>query len=298
MGNIEVKIKKAQDQISKKFKDNRFNFLYSFTTENINGYLDFFELKGKSLLTVGSSSDQVLNAFYCGCEDITLIDINEYTEEYFYLKKTAIEELDYDSFFKFLSMEGNIYINFKSFNRKTFEKVVGKIEHEDSKLFWEEILNNNKIKDIKRSLFTPDVPVKYALKKLNRYLATEDNYNNLKGRIKNLKPKFITANIYNYELKRNYDNIFLSNIADYYDVNETHKMYERLKNNLNDNGKLMIAYLYGPNYYLKDRKIYEFEKTREIFKDAELKSFKGSEDIDLRIEHDYLPDDILVYTKK
>ena len=27
-------------------------------------------------------------------------------------RKTAIEELDYDSFFNFLSMEGNIYINF------------------------------------------------------------------------------------------------------------------------------------------------------------------------------------------
>lgn len=39
-----------------------FSKLYPFTTENIAGYIDNFNLKNKSLLTVGSSGDQVINA--------------------------------------------------------------------------------------------------------------------------------------------------------------------------------------------------------------------------------------------
>ena len=50
------------------------HYLYPFTTENIDGYLDLFDLKDKSLLTVGSSGDQVINALVMGCEDVTLYD--------------------------------------------------------------------------------------------------------------------------------------------------------------------------------------------------------------------------------
>ena len=41
---------------------NRFYSIYPFTTENISGYIDCFDLDKHNLLTVGSSTDQVLNA--------------------------------------------------------------------------------------------------------------------------------------------------------------------------------------------------------------------------------------------
>ena len=40
-----------------------FSKIYPFTTENIAGYIDYFDFDDKSLLTVGSSGDQILNAF-------------------------------------------------------------------------------------------------------------------------------------------------------------------------------------------------------------------------------------------
>lgn len=88
-------IEKAKKQVSNPNYDETFNKIYPGTTENIKGYIDFFDLKNKSLLTVGSSSDQVLNACFNGCYDITLIDINPFTKEFFHLKKAAIERLDY-----------------------------------------------------------------------------------------------------------------------------------------------------------------------------------------------------------
>ena len=40
----------------------KFQLLYPFTTENITGYINNFNLYQNTLLTVGSSGDQVINA--------------------------------------------------------------------------------------------------------------------------------------------------------------------------------------------------------------------------------------------
>ncbi|MDO4995762.1 MAG: DUF3419 family protein [Bacilli bacterium] len=305
MSTIEERIALAKKEILDTSNIATFNRLYCFTTENINGYIDRFNLKGKSLLTVGSSSDQVLNAHFLGCKDITLIDINKFTKEFFYLKKAAIERLSYKQFFKFMSMEGTVIRNRKSFNKKTFNKIIEHIEDPESKHFWKEIVTNFEPKQIKK-LFTPDVPFTYELKELNNYLQDEESYHKIKKTIKKLKPKFITANIYKYKLKRNYDNIFLSNIADYNDVDETYKLYNRLKDNINAGGAILIAYLYGPNYMSATRKINDIEKTEKKFSDAHTFQIRGREDIELRIRENspaswYLastPDELLVYRKK
>lgn len=305
MSNIEERIDLAKKEILDTTNIVTFNRLYCFTTENINGYIDRFNLEGKSLLTVGSSSDQVLNAHFLGCKDITLIDINHFTKEFFHLKKAAIEKLSYKQFFKFMSMEGTVKRNNKSFNKKTFNKVIEKIDDPESKHFWKEIVTNFETKEIKK-LFTPDVPFTYVLKEVNNYLQDKESYHKMKMTIKNLNPKFITANIYKYELKRNYDNIFLSNIADYNDVDETYKLYSRLKNNINAGGAILIAYLYGPNYMSNKRKINDIQETEKKFKDAHTFQIRGVEDIELRIRENsvaswYLastPDELLVYRKK
>ena len=55
--------------------NSEFSRIYSFATENVSGYIDHFDFNNKSLLTVGSSGDQILNAFYNGARDITLFDM-------------------------------------------------------------------------------------------------------------------------------------------------------------------------------------------------------------------------------
>ena len=79
-----------------------FGQLYPFTTENIAGYIDFFDLTNKSLLTVGSSLDQTFNAILCGAKDIDVLDINPYTRFYFYFKLSAILTLPFDDFSEYL----------------------------------------------------------------------------------------------------------------------------------------------------------------------------------------------------
>lgn len=55
---------------------NSFQKIYPFTTENIAGYITQLDIKNKSVLTVGSSSDQVFNCLLLEAKEVTLFDIN------------------------------------------------------------------------------------------------------------------------------------------------------------------------------------------------------------------------------
>ena len=97
---------------------NGFEEIYPFTTENIAGYIDYFDLQDKSLLTVGSSGDQIINAAFKGAKDITLLDINPYAKYYYYLKTAGILELsltDFNEFFRY-----NDYPKVFKYNKKVF----------------------------------------------------------------------------------------------------------------------------------------------------------------------------------
>ena len=100
------------------YRKEKFLLIYPFTTENINAYLDMFSLKDKSLLTVGSSGDQVFNAILKGCKDITLFDICPFAKEYYYLKKAAILLMDKNEYAKFFCYRN--YPSLFSKNKNSF----------------------------------------------------------------------------------------------------------------------------------------------------------------------------------
>ena len=50
---------------------------YAFTTENISGYISNMDIKNKSVLTLGSSCDQVFNCLLLDAKDVTIFDINK-----------------------------------------------------------------------------------------------------------------------------------------------------------------------------------------------------------------------------
>ena len=87
----------------------RSKLLYKFTTENISGYINEFNLKNKNLLTVGSSSDQAINANFYGCNDVTVVDLNRNTPFFFLLKKAAMFCLDYEEFLRYFSLSDDKY---------------------------------------------------------------------------------------------------------------------------------------------------------------------------------------------
>lgn len=67
-----------------------FQEVYPFTTEVISGYFNELDFKDKSVMTLGSSSDQAFNALLLGAKKITVYDINENTQKFGKLKRDVI----------------------------------------------------------------------------------------------------------------------------------------------------------------------------------------------------------------
>ena len=288
-------------------EDGMLQKIYPFTTENISGYIDKFNLKDKSLLTVGSSGDQVINAILKGCKDITLLDINPYTKFYYYLKVASMLTLNLDEFMAFLRFKDypNIFEDNKNvFNIESWNKVkimLRLIDYE-SYLFWDELFQTINLEKIRKRLFSLDEYNSKLILNCNPYLKSQDLYEEIRNKVKNIHPTFINSNIFNVDLKRKYDNIWLSNIGTSITKEEMIiKMTDNLVKFLNKDGLLLISYLYETDKNTKYEEswniIYNLDKTFELLKDYQpyLETFIGVEDF--KFNCNTMNDSILVYRK-
>ena len=173
-----------------------FSKIYPFTTENISGYISNFDLNNKSLLTVGSSGDQVINPTFYNCKDITVIDICPYTKFYFYLKKSALLTLNYNQFLNFFCYNDfpkTFEDNINAFNIKSYKKIysVLRLLDYESYLFFDELFNLFDSKTIKENLMDFDESRNGVICGYNNYLRNEITYNILKKELHNISFKFI-----------------------------------------------------------------------------------------------------------
>jgi len=260
--------------------DDTFSRVYSFTTENISGYLKYFELENRKLLTVGSSGDQILNAYMHGARDITLIDINEFSKYYVYLKISAILTLEYLEFQKFFFQHGydidENYYNKNRFNKDIFNNKIKstlRLFDYESYLFFDELFNMFSYSRLSNYLFDDDECRNKVIRGFNIYIKDEKSYNRLKSKLKSISFEFINGDIFKDNIEGKYDNIFLSNLCTWYNVDELKELIIKLdKNNLNINGSMLICYLYYTKFYDKDynknyHKIYDMLNTREYLND-------------------------------
>lgn len=314
--NLSLAIKRMEeifdDEYFNNYKDG-FCEIYPFTTENIDGYINYFNLKDKSLLTVGSSGDQVLNAILNGCKDITIIDINSYVKYYYYLKVAGIINLNYNDFldfFRYIDYPKCFAYNINVFSRNVYDKIKDTLRMLDyeSYLFWDELFLNYSPETVRRGLFSSDEGQSKEVLTTNTYLRDEDNYNELKSKIKRIRPKFINDDIFkiiNSKIifDRNFDHIWLSNLSSYYLTSEIFNLVDALNSILNDNGSILISYMYDTqldsDYKYRDDwpEIYDLNKTLKYF--AKYKpifvNFQGIEGIKFKTNE--IQDAVLVYKK-
>ena len=235
------------------YYSNEFSRIYTFTTENISGYINYFDFNNKSLLTVGSSGDQVLNAFYNGARDITLFDINEYAKYYVYLKIAAILSLSYKEFILFF-FKRNIDIygeNKCMFSKVLFNKIKDNLRIFDyeSYLFFDELFSLYEKDIIRERLFDDDEERPLVIKGFNSYLKDEESYNKLKSFIKKITFKYVNGNIFEDNISGKFDNIFLSNLCTVTSLKELKSLLERLdKNNFYNGGSILLGYLWDINF--------------------------------------------------
>lgn len=302
---LEKAIERALDKLVFFEDAGMFSYIYPFTTENIAGYIDLFDLDNKKTIVTGSSGDQIINLRMKGCKDITIIDICPYTKPYFYLKKAALMSMDYEAFSDYLCYLDYPKVfktNRNAFNISSWNDLFPTLKELDyeSFNFWNSMFDRVDPFDVRRNLFNQDEDRYEVLKEANLYLKNEEAYNEAKKLIEDVEPKFIQGNIFDIELEEEYDNIWLSNLAQYYPLEDHKKLLDKLSGNLRKNGKMLVCYLYGisDEYVdLNGEGIYDIDKAKEVLGDyiTTIKAFTGTKG--LKFKSDYLKDSVMIYQK-
>lgn len=310
MNNLELNLMKAKSICDGKFiYCEPYSRIYTFTTENINGYINYFDLKNKSLLTVGSSGDQILNAYFYGARDITLFDINPYAKYYVYLKVAAILSLTYDEFQCFFFKRGiDNNSNKDVFSPNLFNKmklIMKELDYESFYFFNElfSLYDDDTIR-IRYSLFDDDEYRNVVIKNFNVYLRNEELYNKLKKKLYDIHFKYINGNIFEDNINLQYDNIFLSNLCTITNLKEFKELIKKLDfNNLKDNGSIMLGYLWDTHFnsdkYLDNwKEIYKLPITKEVLKKYITEHHSVNCARDFLWDEDKRNDLVMIYRKK
>lgn len=280
-----------------------FQQLFPFTTENIAGYIDEFALSDKSLLTVGSSCDQIINAILYGCTDITLIDINPYVKYYYYLKVACMLNLEEDEFLRFFRYKDYPKVfqdNKNTFDINIFNRIKGTLRLLDyeSYLVWNKLFNMVNPHEIRIRLFYMDENRTNVIVKCNKYLSSSDLYNKVKKIIVKVKVKFICGDVTDVKLNRKYKNIWLSNIACYLNTNSIKLLTDNMMKYLDDNGRLLLSYLYKTTpdvpYSLGWQDIYNSDKIRETLVEYKLNMHTFISIDGLKFSDDSIKDSIFI----
>lgn len=235
----------------------RFRQIYPFTTENLKGHYQFFDLKGKKVLTVQGSGDQVLELILNGATNIDAFDINPLAKPYFDLKRASfmarIPKMDYLDFFRYNDYPKFGPDNKKCFNHNTFSKI-SKYLTEDSYKFWMDLFLTYSPEKIRRKnyLFSYDEAREEIFEEILNYYQ-EDNFKKLYTLINKLDYCFIESDVRNLPniLTKKYDFIDLSNIIRYSEKMWDIKPLENYRNLidelipfLNPGGDIIVGYLY------------------------------------------------------
>lgn len=305
--SIDDKIKLVDEICSNKYaSSHKFNYIYPFTTENIAGYLPLFDMTNRSLLTVGSSCDQALNAILYDASKVTIFDICPFVKEYYYLKKSAIQTLTREEYLKFFCNHISIMLfnkKDKAFSIKMYCKIREALKNssQDAKYFWDEVFGKYEGFVIRKKLFSTDEYVDRALVQMNNYLLDDDSYQALGRKLENANIDFIQGDIFKDEILGTYDNIFLSNLATYYKLKQINELFLKMLDHLNEEGRMLLAYLYEFDLYHDDYmdgevEIYNLAKVFQTFpKDIVFDSFIGVRGLTLKTNR--IKDSIITYKK-
>lgn len=249
-----------------------FGKLYHHTNENLKAYIP--DLRSKSVLTVSSSGDHLLNILSRGCLNIDTFDINKFSPLYQNLKLCSIKFLPSFESYEFLnSLMPDLYYKFNCFLPKCEKSFFNYVFNYDIdeiafKLFYlqkiDNIINNNYF-DMSVLKY-----LKHNIRKLNNTHYCCDIYR---------LPLFLT---------HKYDYMFFSNISQYVkNVDDFIYLICYLKFFLNDGGCIYYAYLYekevlnsldgiksiNDNFFNK----FDFYKHKDFVSSTDFLSFSSAE---------------------
>ena len=237
--------------------------IYQNTTENLKQYMSFINDNFNSALLPTASGDHLLEAVLKSIDDITLYDINKLSKYFAKLKFEAIKNLNKQEYVLFMYK--------KMLDPEIFNYFKNNLDDE-TRFFWEELFKSFSSSQICQNLFrklgfiSHDKIINgndYSQFCLCNYSNLLDHYYFIQEKLHTTNIKYIDGDIKDIvkTSKEKYDYINLTNIYEYINPDIFYggdqifrELILDLVEHLNDNGKIMIAYLY--RCLLKDVKRY------------------------------------------
>ncbi len=257
-----MKLKKFLKDIRKEEKNFKIAPLYLYATEAVGEYYKKLSIKGKKVLSICGSGDQILNAYFYGAKEVVAFDLVENTKFMLNLKIAAIKILNRKEFLEFFGDNKKI----GNFNHKKYLQMGGNLDKKTMAYFDKlySIFGKKNKKILHSDHFRARKEFYIKLYQINHFLKSDHNYKKLQKILKNKKVKFIKSSIENIHKKTNkkFDLINLSNVPNYIlgefkrkDVKDRLKKFNKIlikmKKVLEKKGKI-ISYIF---YYSQNAKI-------------------------------------------
>lgn len=246
-----------------------FEKLYATSNEDLVALFRKIDVKGKRVLTVGSSGDQTLYAILNGAKEVHLVDLCPYTKFFLDYKIASIKTFSYDQFFRnfrfyythpIINGKKNYVIDSRFLSIEVYRKISHNMDAE-SREFWDNyFLEMNNAKNI--SITTGDSIVGAE----GTYFRDKDTYNKLKKKLqdRDFTIKFTNDNIMNFAKNiasdKMYDVMLFSNLIDYitshFTLSENGRVIRKFKDqifykllpHLTEGGAMQVDYLFENLY--------------------------------------------------
>jgi len=238
--------------------------LYLNTSENIKGYNKYLKGDYNSALLPTSSGDFIFESVLDDIKDITAYDINRLAKYFVKLKVVAAKYLTKEEFILFYYEE--------LFDKKYFDCLKEYLDN-DTRCFFEEIYKKYSGYSIYDGMFR-DIGYLDDTKRLihgleyfkysrDNFITYLDRYNELQDKLHDTDITYLDTNILNLNKDKNYDLINLTNIYEFININGLKcdakifgNLVDRLINMLNEDGKILISYL----YQISEKEIKKYSK--------------------------------------
>lgn len=263
---LDKDIKKAIDMIMSfdGYLDMReYSKLYLNTSENIKGYNKYLKGDYNSALLPTSSGDFIFEYVLDDIKDITSYDINRLAKYFVKLKVVAAKYLTKDEF--------NTFYYEELFDKEYFDYLKTYLDN-DTRCFFEEIYKKYSGKSIYDGMFR-DIGYKndnilihdleYAKYARDNFTTYMDRYNELQDKLHNTNIRYLDTNILEFNEDIKFDLINLTNIYEFININAIKSdaklfgdLVDKLLEQLNDNGKILISYL----YQISEKEITKYSK--------------------------------------
>ena len=220
--------------------------IYVKSNEKIIEYLKYLYNR-RDVLSVISSSDQIINMILGGSINIDAFDISTFPKYYMYLKLAGIMSLnrsEYIDFFYRVDKRPEEYDDL-------YFDLIRKELDSDSKEFWDSIINFYDWNDIVNSTLFSSEPICVGSVVENNTYLTQNSFDSLKDLIPKTNITTYQGNILDIykEFNKKYNLIYLSNIIYYVDRSKYKEMLDSLR--LSDNG-IVLTYLYSSLDQIRD----------------------------------------------